>query len=196
MTNSTLAILASGYSRRMGTDKALLQIRGRPLIDYVSSSLSPLFRETIIVTPNPKREYVRFGDRFVKDMKRGPLEAIYLAIQNVGSEKVFVVGADMPFVSPPVVQYLLGLSGEVVMPRHANGMFEPLHAIYSKNTLPEIEKSVRFGRKDSVSFLRNIANVNYVPVAELKSYDPQLLTFFNVNSKEDLRGAEEVLQGM
>jgi molybdopterin-guanine dinucleotide biosynthesis protein A len=179
----------------MGVDKALLQLRGRPLIEYVSSSLSPLFRETLIVTPDPKREYMRFGDRFVKDMKRGPLEAIYLAVQNSGSDRVFVVGSDMPFVNPAVVQHMLGLSGDVVMPRHENGMFEPLHAIYSKNTLLEIEKSMRFGRKDSVSFLRNMVDVNYVPVAELKSYDPQLLTFFNVNSKDDLREAEEIDKG-
>ena len=62
----TLAILAGGRSSRMGTDKAWVPVRGRPLIAHILEQLRPACAETLIITNRPEAylalELPLFGD--------------------------------------------------------------------------------------------------------------------------------------
>ncbi|MBN2518269.1 MAG: molybdenum cofactor guanylyltransferase [Candidatus Altiarchaeota archaeon] len=196
MINASLAILSSGYSSRMGLDKASLKLGDKSLLERVSSRLSPFFEETILVTPDPSELTSTLFHRMVRDPKLGPLHAILLALQESRCDMIFVVGVDMPFVNQDVVEYMFTLNGDVIIPRHWNGLLEPLHSFYSKSCIQSINDSIRSGEDKSISFLKGLPNVTYVNVIGIRAYDPELLTFFDIDTKEDLTKAEEILKNV
>ena len=194
--NASLAVLSSGYSQRMRVDKASLEIHGKRILEIISTRLSPAFGETLLVTPSTENGQKEFFDKIVHDPKMGPLWAISLALQEAKYDRVFVVGADMPFVNQDVVEYMFTIQGDVVIPQHKNGLIEPLHAFYSKNCIYAINKTLRKGRTKSIAFLDKIRNVRYINVSEIESYDPELFTLFDIDSREDLIKAEEILENV
>jgi molybdopterin-guanine dinucleotide biosynthesis protein A len=69
------------------------------------------------------------------------------------------------------------------------GEYEPLHAIYSKNCLGAIRCSLASGKKRIISFYEDI-KVKVVSEEEVMRFDPEGLTFFNINTLGDLERAK------
>jgi molybdopterin-guanine dinucleotide biosynthesis protein A len=192
----TSIILAGGKNLRLGRNKAIENIGNITLIERVAKRLRPLTGHYIIVTSGDKFELpgpckaemladVYYG--------KGPLGGIYTGLLTARSSQSIVVACDMPFLNNKLLGYMLELSGDydAVVPRLDNGMIEPLHAIYSKSCLGKMKEWLESDRLKIYRFLDAI-KVRYVERAECQEYDPQLLSFFNINYQQDLDRAIEL----
>jgi molybdopterin-guanine dinucleotide biosynthesis protein A len=192
----TSIILAGGKNLRLGRNKAIENIGNITLIERVAKRLRPLTGHYIIVTSGDKFELpgpckaemladVYYG--------KGPLGGIYTGLLTARSSQNIVVACDMPFLNNKLLGYMLELSGDydAVVPRLDNGMIEPLHAIYSKSCLGKMKEWLESDRLKIYRFLDAI-KVRYVERAECQEYDPQLLSFFNINYQQDLDRAIEL----
>jgi molybdopterin-guanine dinucleotide biosynthesis protein A len=99
----------------------------------------------------------------------------------------------MPFLNPALLSYLMGLSAgfDVVMPL-VKGEIEPLHAVYSRDCAGPIRAQFEEGRLRIRDFLEGV-RVRYVEGADIEKFDPEHLSFFNINTAADLRRARSIL---
>ncbi len=194
-TPVTLAVLAGGESRRMGRNKALLPLQGRPLILHIIERLYSLADEVLIVARKPT-PYESLGYPVVVDRYpgAGPLAGLHAALSAARGEWVMLVACDMPLVQPGVFAFLLSLrSGvDVVMPR-VGGREEPLHALYRREAcLPAVERALAAGKHRLIAFLPRV-RVRYVEEGELRRVDPGLQSFQNVNTPEEWEAVRALL---
>lgn len=186
----SVAVLAGGKSSRMGRDKAFVSILGRPLIEEVLARVAGLGTETLIVTNRPEA-YRYLGLPLVGDVfpEQGALGGIYTAIYAARSPYALVIACDMPFLNRDLLAYLIHLRAgyDVVVPR-LGGVPEPLHALYSKNCLEPIRRSLESGVRKIITFFPEV-RVRYVDEAEIDRFDPAHLSFINVNTPAELAQA-------
>ena len=191
----TSVILAGGRSRRLGRDKALERVGVCPLIQHVIGRLSTLGNEIIVVTSRTDT-LPELGVRKVADIypDKGPLGGIFTGLKAATTQYCVVVGCDMPLLNVALLRHLMDLSPgyDVVLPR-TGGNVEPLHAVYSRDCLEVIERALQEDRLQIQSFFHEV-KVRYVENAELSRFDPQHISFFNVNSESDLERARALLK--
>ena len=197
--NMTGVLVAGGKSRRMGRDKRLLELGGQPLIQRALSVLQSLFSEVLIAVAEPLPQLTGQGYRVVLDLipNCATLGGLYTGLSSASHPLVFAVGCDMPFLNPAAVKRLADLSTQtdVVMPRLATGL-QPMHAVYSKACLPHLEQMAKT-QQLKVQGLVDITGltVKLVPEKDFLDVDPQLLSFFNINTPADLEFARKLLAG-
>ncbi len=191
----TCAVLAGGQSRRMGVDKAFLELGGRPLIQWTLEALAGIGQEIIIIA-NDRQRYAGLGVRVEPDILPGygALGGIYTALARASCARVLVVACDMPFLSRPLLRYLVGLSSQfdAVVPRLPDGV-EPLHAVYTKACLDPIRRALARGEKRIISFFADIC-LRYVEPAEIAVFDPEFRSFMNLNTPADLEAIRKLLE--
>ncbi|MGA2670832.1 MAG: molybdenum cofactor guanylyltransferase [Dehalococcoidia bacterium] len=192
----TSIILAGGKSSRLGQSKALQVIDGKSLIQWVIDRLATLSTEIIIVTAHgeaiPCSSAVRI--KTVADIYpgKGPLVGIYSGLIASSSSRAIVVGCDTPFLSVGLLEYMTQLSStlDVVVPRIKKKV-EPLCAVYSKNCLAPIQELLERNELQ-ISKLFSTVKVKYVEEDETNRFDPEHLSFFNINSQDDLERARKL----
>ena len=191
----SLALLSGGKSGRMGQDKALVHFLGRPLILRILERLAPLADEVILTTNRPA-DYGFLNLPIHPDIQpgRGALGGLYTSLNAAKYPFVAAVACDMPFASPALFEYecdLLSKTGaDVVIPSTPEGL-EPLHAVYRRETcLPVVQSAVEAGRLKLVGWLPEV-NVRMVQPDETARFDPHSLAFWNLNTPEEFRQAEE-----
>jgi molybdenum cofactor guanylyltransferase len=189
-------ILAGGKARRMGgINKALIEVRGRPIIERVASTLSRIFTRIVIITNCP--DSFRFlGLPMYRDIipGSGSLGGLYTGLKVCGTDYGFLVGCDMPFLRADIIRLMVGKIDDfdVIIPE-AQGYTEPLHALYSQRCVPHIEDLIH--QTDYKIFnLFHRVRVNMLPESVFTSFDPDLSFIGNVNSPEDLARAEELAE--
>lgn len=201
----TSIILAGGKSSRLGRSKALQIIEGKSLIQGVVDRLAILSTEIIIVTARgeaiPCSSAVRI--KTVADIypAKGPLVGIYSGLLASSSSRAIVVGCDTPFLSVGLLKYMIQISSifDVVVPRIKDKL-EPLCAVYSKSCLVPIQELLEQNEL-RIAELFSMVKVKYVEEDELNRFDPKHLSFFNINSQDDLDrartlAAEKTMEGM
>lgn len=188
----TVAVQAGGRSSRMGTHKGLLPLAGVPLIERVLHGLKGLPGEIVITTDRPAA-YAYLGLRMASDAGEGALHGLRTALQAARGELVLVLACDMPFLCRPLLESMVRQadSADVVVPRW-DGEYEPLHAVYRRTCLPAVERALAHGDRRMVSFFPAV-QLQVVEQVEIAEFDPQGMSFFNVNTLEDLRRAEQIL---
>lgn len=181
----------------MGTDKSFVRVLGRPLIEDILAQVSGLGAETIIITNQPEN-YTYLGVPSFTDVlpDTGALGGIYSALAYSTQPHTLCLACDMPFIARPLLDHLLGLipEGDVIVPRlNANGApeAEPFRAVYGRVCLGPIRAALEAGRRRVISFFPDV-HVRYVDEPELDRFDPQRLSFFNVNTPEDLERARQL----
>ena len=183
------AIMAGGKSRRMGQDKAWIELDGEPLIKRVADVLGQVADEVIVVAN--ERRYASLGLRVVKDRypDGGALGGIATGVGAAAHDTVLVAACDMPFLSADVWRVLLGHAGEadVVIPR-VGGEYETLHALYTKACLPHMARALAENRLRVIAFFDEV-RVLAIEEPELRAADPDLRSFTNVNTPEELAEA-------
>jgi len=192
----TSIILAGGKSLRLGRSKALQSIGGKSLIQWVVDRLAILSTEIIIATAHgeavPCSSAVKI--KTVADIYpgKGPLVGIYSGLIASSSSRAIVVGCDTPFLSVGLLEYMTQNLGEsdVALPRIGE-MVEPLCAVYSKNCLAPIQELLE-QNEPRISELFRMVKVKYVEEDEINSFDPEHLSFFNINSQADLERARKL----
>ncbi|MGI6576027.1 MAG: molybdenum cofactor guanylyltransferase [bacterium] len=190
-------ILAGGKGERLGgSQKALQQVAGKPLIQWVQECLQPLFSQLILVTNAPEL-YPYFPGLVVTDIHphRGPLGGIEAGLEATTDEVNFVVGCDMPFLNRDIINYMHSFTGQydLVIPR-LGSYIEPLHAFYHKRTLTVIKAQLNVGIYKLSALLKAPLQVYYLNEALIKTFDPELCSFFNINTPTDLIRAEGILR--
>ena len=192
----TAIILAGGKSSRLGRSKALQVIEGKNLIQWVIDRLATLSTEIIIATAHgeaiPCSSAVRI--KTVADIYpgKGPLVGIYSGLIASSSSRAIVVGCDTPFLSDGLLEYMTQICStfDVVVPRIKNKL-EPLCAVYSKNCSGSIQGLLE---QDELRIrkLFSMVKVKYVEEDEINRFDPEHLSFFNINSQADLDRARKL----
>lgn len=196
--NCTGVILAGGLSTRFhGKNKALLQIHGKPILQYIYEVYQTLFDEIILVTNNPL-EYLDWDLEIVTDIFsiRSSMTGIHAGLFYAGQPYVFVTACDTPFVKRQLVETVLaGINGnaEWIIPKTSLGM-EPMCAVYSKQCLQNMETCLRNEKFKIQKCLRKVPT-KIISEKKLLETDPELISFFNINTPEDLSRAESLVQG-
>lgn len=193
---ATGIILAGGKNLRLGRNKALEKIGGITIIDRVASRLTPIVKQLIIVTADGKNHLIPAPSaRFIADIYpgKGPLGGIYTGLTLSSTKFNIAVACDMPFLNTSLFKYMLGLTAgfDAVVPRTKQSYFEPLHAIYSQSCLPVIKENLDSGQLSIRAFLKKV-KVRYIEEDECRRYDPELLSFFNMNRQSDYEKALKI----
>lgn len=191
----SVVIQAGGQSRRMGQDKGLLLLAGKPLVRHVIDRAGSLGDELWITTNRPQA-YAFLGVPTASDPQPGlgALVGLRTALRAARGDTVLVVACDMPFLQPNLLRYLLSRAAEadVIIPRRG-GEFEPLHAVYRRGCLGHVESALERGESRMISFFPDVRLLT-VEETDLAAYDPEGLSFFNVNTPNDLALAERRLR--
>lgn len=189
----SIVIQAGGKSSRMGEDKSLIYMHGKPLIKVVIDKVRPLGEE-LIITCNEPQKLEEFNAKVVKDEYPdvGALAGIHAGIKAASNDLVIVVATDMPFVNVGLLNYMKSLMTpevDVVVPVSEKG-YEPLHAIYRKSScLPAIELAIMKKQRRIISWFEAVKVVT-IDKTEIEKFDRPGLAFFNINTPEDLMIAE------
>ena len=193
----TCVVLAGGKGLRLGRDKVQETVDNSNLLQRVLSQLAPFNRDIIIVTAGKKslpqvNGYQR--SRIVTDIYpgKGALGGIYTGLAASDSQYNLVVACDMPFLNQALLRYMMELSADfdLVVPRLGE-LVEPLHAVYARSCLAPIERLLKRENLE-VRALFNLVKVRYVESDEIDRFDPQHLSFFNVNTEVDLEKARRM----
>lgn len=189
----TGVILAGGLSTRFaGKNKAFVEVGGVRIIDRIYDTLKDLFEEIILITNDPL-EYIEYDALIGIDLfeKRSSLNGIYSGLFYSSHPHVFITACDTPFLQKELVEMVTGSIDDrfdVVMPRTSEGS-EPLCAVYSKRSLNRIEQHL-IQDKHKIQRVFRQDRIKIVSEKSLRKVDPDLISFFNVNSSEDLVMAE------
>ena len=195
MRSVAAAIIAGGPARRLGgATKPLLEIDGRAVADRQLAVLRPIFSRLLVVANDPVPWRAR-GVEVVADRVAGagPLAGISAALEAAGdAEAVVCLAGDLPFLSPPLLTALRDRAPEAdaLAPRLA-GRAEPLCARYAVRVRDVVDARLAAGQLALHQLLTALATVWLDDVA-LAALDPDGLSFFNLNTPDDLRRAEEL----
>jgi molybdopterin-guanine dinucleotide biosynthesis protein A len=198
-------ILAGGSSSRLGRDKALVRLAGKPLILHVFEKVVDLVDEVVVVVSSSEqkkpikslfsRDYVKFA---VDDgLSQSPLVGASAGFKNTSGEYALLLPCDTPFLSAGIILLLMELCVNIdaTIPRWPNDHIEPLQAVYrTQAALAASKKALDEGRMDMRSMIGILRRVRYVSTIVLREIDPRLKTFFNVNTPVDLMMAERMLE--
>jgi molybdopterin-guanine dinucleotide biosynthesis protein A len=201
----TAIILAGGQSLRFGSNKALALLAGKPLVCHVAERLSRIADETLVVIGRRERrdDYVAVLPSLTKVMNdnqggKTPFNGIVTGLQAASSEYALICACDVPFVNERVIELLFQRASGVdaAIPKWNEGMIEPLEAVYrAASTLQVARKTMAVSGQRLKVMIDGLPHVVYVSVEEeVSKLDSDLRTFFNVNSREDMETAEQMLR--
>lgn len=196
-------ILAGGYSERFGERKAFVELLGKPLILHVHDKIQELADEVLIVI-SPRDNADPFSRLLSSDVKvvidngtvHSPLVGTLAGLERASGEYSLLLPCDTPFLSDKVLSLLFDLcnSVDLAIPRWPNGYVEPLQAVYrTKPAARAANMALSKGAEDMRSMISLLGRVRYVSTIALEELDPGLNTFFNVNTRSNLRKAEQIL---
>ena len=193
----TGVILSGGLNKRFsGTNKALMQIGGKQILDRIYTVFSDIFEEIILVTNDPLK-YVGWDLNIVTDIYpyRSSLTGIHAGIFYSTKTHSFITACDTPFLKKELVEAILSAvepQMDIIIPETSTGL-EPLCAVYSKRCQKPIENQLE---KQEFKIDRFFSKVRIKKISEkaLRPKDPELTSFFNVNTPSSLEKAKEMVQ--
>jgi molybdenum cofactor guanylyltransferase len=180
------AVLGGGRSRRMGRDKATLEVGGLPLAGRALAAAAAVAEEVVLVAPEG-HPAGRLGARTVADPGQGPLPAAAAAFEALAATHVLLLGADHPDLQVPLLGHLAGLraAGEAVACRRA-GRLEPLVAVYQRAPALAAARVRLLGADRSLAGLLAALRTRVVEEAEWRGLDPAGRSFVDLDSPDDL----------
>ena len=199
-TNLKAIILAGGKSSRIGLNKnkAHIKFLNKSLIEWIISKLLSMdnLSEKDIIIVGPKEKYPQY-EQVVEDIfpEKGPLGGIFSGLTVSNSQYNLVVGCDMPLLNVELLQYMREKidSNDIIIPRYNGSYIEPLCAIYSKKCLKVMEKNIQ-SNVLSVRKIFSHLKIKFINDSEIKRFDPEFCSFFNVNFESDFKKAEEIIK--
>ncbi len=176
-------VMAGGQSRRMGRDKTLLRVGGKPMVQRVIERVGPLVSQ-VLVSANDPAKFAFLGLEVVPDREpgHGPLMGLVSTLPRSRYDLNLVLSCDVPGIPPVVLRELLRIArggADVVVPVTAEGFYEPLCAVYRKRAVPVLEGLLAGGMRSVHKALHHLSLAE-VPVADLASWQ-------NLNTLADLQ---------
>lgn len=210
MTKRAAIILAGGKAQRFQTkegtwqDKALALLDGKPLLAHALLNVGDVVAESVVVINENQDRHEKYhslilehqikNTRIITDIKidnlSGPLVAILTGLRAVDADFCLTVPCDMPLLNPKVAKYFFReINGSTVaVPMWPNGRLETLLMALERQTTLEIASALTMlGRSHPDDIIRGAQNTLFVsPLGEIRQLDPQLCSFVNINSPEEL----------
>jgi molybdopterin-guanine dinucleotide biosynthesis protein A len=183
----TGVILVGGKSRRMGKDKAFLELDGKTLFERILELFRAKFEKILLVGDHAER-FATCGLPVIPDIFPGSaLGGIYTGLYHSETEHIFVSSCDLPFPNGDILCYLCDQREgyEAVVTTTASG-YEPLFALYSKNCLGPMKELIESGDYCAYAYFPQV-NVRYVPYEELAHLDRDRNAFVNVNTPDEFK---------
>ena len=196
-------ILAGGKSTRMGMNKALVHILGKPLISWSVESLSKLVDDLIVVSRNRNDDklYEKIlsgkGNVVIDNSElAGPLVGIMSGFKVAKSNYCYVHPIDSHIIKKEVIEYLFkqakNFDGAVWQMKA--DLIEPLHSVYRVSSVLGISERILQTGNTSAKILSKEIRLNYMSVDNLRSLDKDLISLFNINTLSDVEFAENYLK--
>jgi molybdopterin-guanine dinucleotide biosynthesis protein A len=180
-------ILAGGKSSRYGEDKAFVKVGGIPIIERVIRIFKGLFRDIVIIS-NSLEDYKHLALPLHEDLIKnlGPLGGIYTALNVILNRYCFVAACDMPSLNKDLINHMISQKSnyDIVAPK-VGWKIEALHSLYSKACLPYIRNLIEVNRYQVVRIFPMVS-VRYIEEEEIRFFDPELKSFLNINSPQDI----------
>ena len=192
-------ILTGGRSSRMGQDKALLEVNGKPLVKTVAGHVRRVLDEVTLV--GSKERYQSLGFPVIEDIHPGlgPIAGIHAALRHSHKPLVLVVGCDMPFLNAEFLEKLVQVAAvadaEVTVAESVEYGVESLCAVYNQTTLPLIEDAIH-NRELKVALLFDKVHVRKLSADEYRPFNPQGVLFSNINTPQDFDMARRRFESM
>ncbi|MDZ7291576.1 MAG: NTP transferase domain-containing protein [candidate division KSB1 bacterium] len=192
-TRICAAILAGGKSLRMGTNKALLELNGKKVIEHVVTAVQRVADEIMLITNTPEEFAFLKLPMFRDEIEGiGPLGGIYTALQKCSTPHCLIVACDLPFLSEALLRFLSENAGsDAVFAIDAGKGVEPLCAVYSKTCLPAIERQMAKKQYKVADLLAKVQARVVRFDASYSFYSSHL--FYNINTPEEWRRAGEMM---
>ena len=193
----TGVILSGGLATRFdGTEKALLKVGGVRILDRIYDIYKELFEEIILVTNNPQN-FLEWNLLIVSDIYpiRSSLTGIHAGLFYMSNPFAFISACDTPFLKKEVVETVIGKIDnkiDIVMPETSAGL-EPLCAAYSKRCLESAQNHLEREKLKVTKAFRK-SRTKTISEKVLCKIDPDLRSFFNINTPDDLQRAEEMVK--
>ncbi len=191
-------VLAGGRGRRIGGDKAGLELGGRPLASYPVAALQSAGLDvTLVLRENqaPPEGLERLT--IVRDEVEGagPLAGLQAVLNSMPGEWALVVSCDQPFIRVNLLHGLLSrihdADADVILARVGDRL-QPMPGLYRKTCLPAVQLALDGGDL-AIRDLLDDLRVTELGGEELDSLDPEHVSFFNVNTPEDLANARRLV---
>ncbi|HEX9567764.1 MAG TPA: molybdenum cofactor guanylyltransferase [Thermoplasmata archaeon] len=193
----TALILAGGSSTRFRAPKALVKVAGKPMVQRVFEAVSP-FADQVIVSiadasmADALRRFISSAEYAVDERRgMGPVEGIRRGSEIARGERLLVAPCDAPLLRPGLYRLLLEVleAYDAAVPKLE--VLDPVRAVYRRTRIMEILEGDRTVRSPSAL----VDRLNYVSVGpdRIRSVDPDLSSFVDVNSRADL---DDVLRRM
>ena len=200
MKDITVAIIAGGSSKRFGSDKALAEFQGKPLIVHMMD-IARRISSTIIVAVSDEEQEQSLKP-FIKNSKivtdpvgepKCALTGALTVFEHTETSHVILLPVDAPMAEPELLKMLIRLSPEhgAVIPSWPSGYIEPLHSVYHAEHAYALGLEVMGeGLRKMSDLIDRIQHVIYVSTETLIQFDPELDTFINFNTPKELNAAE------
>jgi len=181
-------VLAGGEGRRLGVKKHLLEIGGRSLLQIVVARVSVVTDDIVVVaSPEDSASIEISGARVISDVVpgKGPLSGLHAGMRIAKFDRALLVACDMPFLSAALLHHLTetATAADAVVPRVDRDL-EPLLAVYSRACLPAIERLLHRENASMRDLLEEV-QVHLVSEEEVRQFDPEGLSWFNINTSDD-----------
>ena len=182
-------ILAGGEGKRLKGKKLHLEIDGEKIIKKIIEKIRGSFYDLILII-NDFNSF-DFNIKKIKDviLGKGPIGGIYTGLLKSKTKYNFFFACDMPFLNTKLIDYMMGIKKDydILVPKIGK-RFEPLHSIYSKDCIEKIKEQI--DKEDlEINHLFKKLKTKYVSLEEIKIYDPNLLSFYNINNFKDFEKA-------
>ena len=191
-------VLAGGKSQRFGEDKSQVKLGDKILIDYILSEIIDEFNEVLVVSNNSinfrKSKKISLIQDFKKDL--GPLGGVLTAMKwvkdnNKDYQWISTFPVDTPFFKNQILKdFLQNINQEKdkLFFIKSNNTRHNIFGIWSIDLIDKLEEGLTRGER-KVEFWANSVGVKNIEM-EFDNKDP----FFNINTKEDLKKAIEILE--
>jgi molybdopterin-guanine dinucleotide biosynthesis protein A len=180
----------------MGVDKSFTYLNNKSIFEHTLARIQELVLPTILITNSPDK-YAAYALPMYQDIfpDQGALGGLYTAIQKSKTGFTLCVACDMPFLNVNLLKYLLSLctaEWDIIVPR-TDGHPEAMHTVYSKACLEPIQRQIAQGKLKASGFFDQV-KARYIEEEVIRQFDPDLRSFMNVNTPDDLLTAHTIAQ--
>ncbi len=190
-------VLTGGRSSRMGRDKALLELAGRPLALRTADTMRPLVDQVVLVGAPERCAHLGLPVLADRVAGKGPLAGMVTALAATAHEWNLVLACDLPYMETRALEVLLHLVAstpdvDAIVPRTSEG-WQPLCAAYHRRCLPVFERVLDSDYPKIARAFRDL-RVRELSSAELERFALSARMFKNMNTPEDYEEARRTLE--
>ena len=191
-------VLAGGKSQRFGEDKSQVKLAGKLLIDHMLTEIIYEFKELLIVSNNKISFHNSEKISIIEDFEKGlgPLGGVLSAMKWIKENQkdykwIATFPVDTPFFKRQILKdfiHNVNFNESDLFFIKSNNTRHNIFGLWSINLLDKLEKDLNNGER-KVELWANNTGVKIINM-EFSNNDP----FFNINTKEDLKKAEEIFK--